>query len=198
MFAHEPHFGPESHKEDVEAVKIFAAAAREGYARAAYWLGCMYEVGEGAPQDYDEALKWYRLAADQGETRAQYRIGCMYQQGLGVACDFTEALAWYQRAAAQGHAAARFHVGSMYENGCGVARDAVAAYVWYRLAEDSLEAAPGDAFQASGEQRLRGLIERLEASLTQEDLAAARLRLADQQGERPEHRWVRGKDGAAV
>lgn len=188
MRCHEPHFSPECHPDNVEAVKVFVAAAREGYCRAAYWLGCMYELGEGAPQDYEEAMKWYRLAADQGEARAQYRIGCMYQQGLGVASDFTEALAWYQQAAAQGHVAARYHIGSMYEEGWGVARDPVAACMWYWLAEEALEAAADNASQASGERRLRGLIERLESSLTPEELEAARLQLARWHGEKPEHR----------
>lgn len=182
MFTHEPQFGPELRQENLEAVKIFAAAAREGYARAAYWLGCMYEAGEGAPQDYEEARRWYLLAAEQGEARAQYRIGYMHQQGLGVTPDITEALAWYQKAAALGHAAARYHIGGMYEEGCGVARDAVAAWVWYRLAEASFEAASDDAAR----QRLRRRIERLEGNLSREELAAARRQLAKCQGETPE------------
>jgi TPR repeat protein len=48
-----------------EAAKWFRLAAEQGYAKAEYNLGLMYDKGEGVRQDTNEAFKWYRLAAEQ-------------------------------------------------------------------------------------------------------------------------------------
>jgi TPR repeat protein len=49
----------------VEASKWFRFAAEQGYAKAQYNLGSMYDSGEGAVQDKEEAVKWHRMAAEQ-------------------------------------------------------------------------------------------------------------------------------------
>lgn len=54
-----------------EAVKWYRLAADHGLAIAQYFLGSMYEYGEGAPQDYARAHMWYNLAAAQGLRRRE-------------------------------------------------------------------------------------------------------------------------------
>ena len=49
-------------------------AADQGYARAEYYVGLMYEDGRGVPQDPAEALLWFRRAAAQGHADAQRRL----------------------------------------------------------------------------------------------------------------------------
>ena len=40
--------------------------ADQGNAVAQIDLGCMYEHGQGVPQDFAQAVIWYQKAADQG------------------------------------------------------------------------------------------------------------------------------------
>ena len=58
--------------------------AKQGYAKAQYYLGVMYDNGFGVPQDYRIAVKWYSFAAQQGLAGAQYNLGVMYNKGEGV------------------------------------------------------------------------------------------------------------------
>lgn len=66
------------HKDYATALKEFRSAAKEGSAEAQYFLGAMYNDGNGVPQDGAEAVKWYRKAAEQGLGMAQEILGDMY------------------------------------------------------------------------------------------------------------------------
>jgi len=46
-----------------EAVKWYRVAAIQGNPEAQYFLGRMYEKGQGVTQNNQEAVKWYRVAA---------------------------------------------------------------------------------------------------------------------------------------
>lgn len=50
---------------------------------AQYYLGVMYEHGEGEdlPRDLNQALMWYNTASRNGNMDAQYNISCMYSVG---------------------------------------------------------------------------------------------------------------------
>ena len=95
-------------------------------------LGLMYDLGKGAPQNYDEAWIWYYLAAEQGHAVAQHNLGVMYYNGEGVAQDYAEAAKWYHRAAVQGFAPAQRQLGEMYEKGEGVPQNSAKASQWVR------------------------------------------------------------------
>lgn len=69
---------------------------------AQFFLGMMYDHGEGVPQDYAQAVRWYRKAAEQGHTSAQFSLGEMYFRGQGVPKDNVLAYMWANLAAAQG------------------------------------------------------------------------------------------------
>jgi TPR repeat protein len=88
-------------KDDVEAVNWWRKAAEQGYARAQFSLGVMYDKGTIVPEDDAEAVKWYRKAAQQGVANAQAALGNMYAQGEGVPENFVQAYAWLNLAAAQ-------------------------------------------------------------------------------------------------
>ena len=109
-------------------------AAEQEHPKAQYYLGAMYENGQGVPQDYAEAVRWYRRAAEQGDADAQNNLGGRYYNGQGVPQDYAEAMRWYRQAAEQGLAAAQSNLGVMYDNGLGVPADYVRAHMWYNLA----------------------------------------------------------------
>ena len=119
-----------------EAVSWYRKAAEQGYAKAQFNLGVMYENGEGVAQDYFEAINWYRKAAEQGNAYAQCNLGYMYENGIGVSHDYSEALNWYRMAAEQGNETAQNNLGNMYSNGYGVAQDYSEALNWYRMAAE--------------------------------------------------------------
>jgi uncharacterized protein len=98
-----------------------------------YFIGRMYNDGEGVTQDYKEAEKWYRTAAKQGLADAQYNLGLMHESGVGVTQDYEEAAKWYRAAAEQGLADAKNNLGLMYDNGRGVLQDYILAHMWYNL-----------------------------------------------------------------
>ncbi|MBT4556280.1 MAG: sel1 repeat family protein, partial [Nitrospina sp.] len=117
-------------KKDYEAAqKLWLPLASQGNSRAQFYLGRMYDKGQGIPQDYNEAVKWYQLAADRGKTNvyriakkgvtpalniltddakqgiaeAQVALGVMHEYGYSFPQDNNEALKWFQLAANQGY-----------------------------------------------------------------------------------------------
>jgi uncharacterized protein len=101
------------------AAVILGPLAETGDARAQFYLGLMYEIGRGVPQDYATAVYWYRRAANQGETTAQYRLGLLFDKGQGVSQNYIEAHMWLNLAAAHAPPATRDY--------CARLRDALAS-----------------------------------------------------------------------
>ena len=79
-------------------------AADQGDAKAQYYLGLFYLVGNEVPKDGAEAVRWFTKAAEQGYADAQFSLGQEYSQGESVRKNVTEAAKWYRKAAKQGHA----------------------------------------------------------------------------------------------
>ena len=82
-------------EDDVEAVRWYLKAAKQGDQFAQYNLALMYDQGMGVEQDYVKAMHWYRQAAEQGDMEAQYSVGLLYQLGEGAKVDPVEAYAWF-------------------------------------------------------------------------------------------------------
>ena len=133
-------------RDDGEAMKWYRLAADQGYAKAQYKLGLIYQSDKGLAigqsgkvldrKNNIEAAKWYRLAAEQGYAKAQFNLGYMYEKGQGVTQDYAQAMKWYRLAADQGYAKAQFNLGNIYAHGQGVSKDYAQALQWYRLAPD--------------------------------------------------------------
>ena len=116
--------------------------AEQGHADAQFYLGILYDLGIGVPQDYAEAVKWYRLAVEQGNANAQNNLGVMYHDGDGVTQDYAEAVKWYRPAADQGMTKSQINIGFMHQYGKGVTQDYVQAHKWYNIAASRLP--PGE------------------------------------------------------
>jgi uncharacterized protein len=76
------------------ALRILRPLAEQGNADAQFWLGAMYEHGQGVAHDYREARHWVQLAAAQGNAMVQAFLGIAYGEGRGVMQDYQEALKW--------------------------------------------------------------------------------------------------------
>jgi len=136
-------------KGDKPALAQLRTFADKGDSRAQWWLGRMYEDGEGVPKDMAQALTWYTKAADTGYATAASYLGALY--GAGEAVPKNDALSWnwHERSADLGDEKAQLWVGKLYalrglkelgeelsanqRNGAS-GSDLVAAYKWYNLA----------------------------------------------------------------
>ncbi|MBK8739793.1 MAG: sel1 repeat family protein [Betaproteobacteria bacterium] len=118
------------------AFSLFMELAGSRDPRALFYVGLMYQRGEGVARDVNVAAKWFRRSADQGDDVAQFSLARMYQSGVGVPHAYTEALKWYGASAGQGNADAAYNIGLMYERGEGVIQDHVAARWWIQKAAD--------------------------------------------------------------
>lgn len=104
--------------------------ADQGSAKAQFWVGWMYAMGQGVPRDYAQAAFWIRKAADQGDAEAQGELAGMYVHGEGVPEDYAQGAAWYRKAADQGDAFAQDCLGEMYYRGQGVPQDYALSVIW--------------------------------------------------------------------
>ena len=84
------------------AFKKFNMAASQHKSKAQFYVGYMYDSGQGVVQDYAEAARWYRLAAAQGDSDAQWYLGNMYFSGQGILQNYTMAHKWFNLSAING------------------------------------------------------------------------------------------------
>ena len=118
------------------ALREFRALSEQGNTDAQYYLGLMFDNGQGVAADYREAMDWYRQASEQGNALAQLALGIKYYEGEVVVEDFEEAAKWYGMSAGQGNQDAQNRLGFMYEKGLGVAQDYGQAAKWYSKAAE--------------------------------------------------------------
>ena len=123
------------------AMKELKPLAEEGNVDAQYFLGMMYENGNGVLKDAIEAVKWYRLAAEQGDVNAQLFLGIMYKNGDGVIQDYAKALKWLRLSAEQGDADAQFRLGIIKAEGT----DYLTVHMWYNIASANGHENAGDS-----------------------------------------------------
>ena len=86
----------------------FLPDAKTGNTWSMYFVGLMFQNGEGVPKSYDEANKWMLRSAEKGNSEAMANMGKVYADGLGVTQDFSSSLKWYQLAASHGNETAMF------------------------------------------------------------------------------------------
>jgi TPR repeat protein len=60
------------------AARVFSVLAKSGDKEAQYYMGLLYEEGQGVPKRFDEAEKCYTKAAQQGYLDAYFALGELY------------------------------------------------------------------------------------------------------------------------
>jgi uncharacterized protein len=119
------------------ALREWRPLAQQGDVTGQFWLGIMYEEGDGVEKNAAEAIRWFQKAAAQGYVYAMIVIGRLYRYGApGVEKNAAEAIRWFQKAAAQDSPTAKAKLGEMYEEGDGVEKNAAEAHRWYAAAVD--------------------------------------------------------------
>ncbi|MBE6414935.1 MAG: sel1 repeat family protein [Akkermansiaceae bacterium] len=122
-----------------KAFVFLHAAAQNGYVKAQFKLGTLYEDGVGCEPDMRQAVKWYLKAAMQDFSWAQSNLGICYQQGRGVPRNARIAFQYFRLAAASGDDYAQFNLARCYEVGRGCRKDSLeAAFLYYQAAEQGV------------------------------------------------------------
>jgi uncharacterized protein len=86
-----------------KAFREWQPLAEQGDARAQFYLGLLYENGDGVTLDYAKARQWYEKSAAQGNANAQFYLGLLSAFGQGGPLDLAQAHMWYSLAAGNGH-----------------------------------------------------------------------------------------------
>jgi len=130
------------------AMNEFKPLADNGDPVAQFYIGLMYDNGEGVLQSYPQAIVWYTKSADKGFAPAQSNLGVIYESGGLVERDFKKAASYYQKAAEQGDTAAQFNLGLMYYVGRGAdfPRNTAQAAIWYGKAAELGSAVAQNAY----------------------------------------------------
>lgn len=113
------------------AYNIWKVFAEEGDAMSQFYLGVLYEKGNGVEQQYPQALFWYIKAAGQGVARAHYNIGNMFFNGRGVSLDYQEAERRFKKAADLNYAPAQYNLAYTQAKGLGGEKKPTEAFGWY-------------------------------------------------------------------
>lgn len=126
------------------ALKELEPAAEAGDAQAQYYLGVLYDHGEGVLRNYRTAAGWYEKAAAQGHRDAQFNLGLLHYNGAGgagesgtIARDQKVAARWLAPAAEQGHPMAAYLLCLLIDKGEAVPRDLDRAFALCLTAADS-------------------------------------------------------------
>ena len=109
----------------------YEKAAERDSADAYYFLGILYQNGQGVERDMKKALDQFLRASERGSTGADERIGWFFHKGYVVAQSNADALIWFRRAANRNHKLGEYDMGLCYEYGWGVERDLREAANWY-------------------------------------------------------------------
>ena len=122
-----------------QALPLFREAAEAGNGEAAFYLGLMYDHGQGVPKDDAQVVSWYRKAAEAGHATSMANLGFMYRHGQGgLPKDDAQAVIWYRKAAEAGDATGMADLGFMYRHGQGgLPKDDAQAVSWYRTAAEA-------------------------------------------------------------
>ena len=143
VFACDFHKGVEAYNKGdyTAALKILRPLAEGKNSEAQYYLGRMYQKGQGVDKDLGQAERWYRLAAEGGHAKAQYKIAFGYAFGAGgLNQNDAEARKWLQKAADNGYKKAQKMLARAYQRGMfGLTTDPERADYWFAQAEKKKE-----------------------------------------------------------
>lgn len=113
----------------------FRISAKYNYHKAQFYIGYMYDEGEGIPCSYKSAIYWYKLAASNGNSTAMNNLGAMYSKGNGVSRDSTKAFELYREAydasdnkSSEGRI--MYNLGLCYKYGRGTKKNLEEAKYW--------------------------------------------------------------------
>ena len=119
---------------DQTALALLTPLAKEGNAKAQYWLADIYQHGLGVKPNIAQSIDLLEKSAAQGFVPAEARLGEIYLRGDQTLQDFRKARLLLHQAAIAGDSTAQRELGDIFALGLGVPRDRARAYGWYENA----------------------------------------------------------------
>lgn len=119
------------HQDYLEAERWYRLSSAQGYIKARFQLGQIYNKGKGSVENPErEALECFRQLAEENYPTAQCIMGVKYQIGDGVEMDLKRAIGYFLKAARQEHMEAQRRLGDIY---MGIGNEKL-AFQWYSSA----------------------------------------------------------------
>ena len=123
-------------KGDYEQALIeWQALAKLGDAKSQFYLGRLYDTGEGVIRDSALAAIWYLRAAKQDYTDAQFAYGLLLATDIADFADKEQALNWLLIAAKKDHVEAQYQAGQLYRKSDDGLKDYLRAHMWTNIAK---------------------------------------------------------------
>ena len=117
-----------------EALKLFREAVRNGCLHSYKYIGLIFELGQGVPQNKTYAVACYHTAAYWGDSQAQNKLGILYRDGVDVRRDLDHAFHWFFEAARRGNTEGLCNLANLFKEGVGVGKDLVQSALFFDLA----------------------------------------------------------------
>jgi hypothetical protein len=149
------------------AIDALERGALQDDARCQFVLAIWLLTGRDMPPEPKSGAKWLKAAAKDGLPIAQAYLGTLYTSGIGVEQDDSAAAKWYRKAAEYGDPLGQAGYGAALFLGSGVEKNPLDGYVWTSLAA------------TQGNKEAQSFVAEMEQALTNEDLAEARMRIAE-------------------
>lgn len=107
-----------------DAFHLFNQACIGGNANSCYYLGLMYDFGQGLPQDSSRAAALYSKSCNSGNSVACYHLGMLrdYRAGAPI-CNSAALIPNATKGCESGNAMSCTMLGYSYSYGCGVPRN---------------------------------------------------------------------------
>jgi len=113
---------------------ICTSEYKNGSIEAAYYLGLIYQNGDGEPKDENKAFEWYQKAAKSGHAKSQHKLSAMYITGRAVNKNITSAIYWLNKAANKNNLQSQINLAFIYFKGEMVPADYNLSYYWSSIA----------------------------------------------------------------
>lgn len=124
------HNGYGTKRDDKEAARYYALAAKQGSVEGMREAGRLYVLMNQA----DDGERLLVAAIEAGDDEAAYYLGKYYFDGRGVSKDAIKAVHYLLMAANGGRPAAQYEIGNAYYRGEGVDKNLEQAFVWHHHA----------------------------------------------------------------
>lgn len=125
------------HGDTIKAIPCYEIAAEKEDSVAKFYLGKIYYLGTGTPQNYHKAFTLFKSLDDKDFPEIDDYLGNMYQFGRGVDIDKAEAVKYYKKAAASGYPYSMCRLALLYLDGEVVPKDEEKAAELVKKAADS-------------------------------------------------------------
>jgi TPR repeat protein len=121
-------------KDFKKAFLLLEQLRKGGNIESNYYLGNMYQYGNGVKQDFKKAFEYYTLASslpNEKRLKSTFSIALMYSKGLGVKESHKKAFNFFKILDKENIGVAQYMMGLMYSEGKGVEQDIHEAVAYF-------------------------------------------------------------------